>query len=62
MSAAEIIDHIRTLPPAEQAEVVTFVQNLGKAREVKFATDVEATTAGDGVIRQHEEVFQKLSQ
>jgi hypothetical protein len=40
MSATEVIELIKKLPPDEQAEVEAFLRNGdGKAKEIKFASD-----------------------
>ena len=67
MSALEVIERIKALPPKEKALVVEFVHQLdtqpsGSRKEVRFATDEEAKAAGDKVLKQHSEVFRKLAQ
>lgn len=63
MSAAEVIDQIKALPPAEKAAVVEFVRALDQnPRQIKFASDEQAKEAGDRAVKQYEKVFRKLAQ
>ena len=64
MSAAEVIEQIKALPPAEKAQVLDFVRTLqvDKSTGIKFASDEQAKEAGDRVVKQYEEVFRKLAQ
>ena len=65
VSAAEIIEQIKALPPDEKAAVVDFVNKLEAgappAKTVRYATPEQAKAAGDKVVQQHEEVFRKLA-
>jgi hypothetical protein len=63
MSAAEVIEQIKALPPAEKAAVVEFVRRLDTTpKEIKFASNEQAREAGDRAVKQYEEVFRKLAQ
>jgi hypothetical protein len=65
MSAAEVIEQIKALPPAEKAQVLDFVRTLPRVDKpvgIEFASDEQAKEAGDRVVKQYEEVFRKLSQ
>lgn len=66
MSALEIIEQIKSLPPDEKAAVVKFVHDLegeipSPARTIYYASPDQAKTAGDRVTKQYEEVFRKLA-
>ena len=65
MSASEIIEQIKTLPKDEQNQVFAFVNNSvggAAAAKVRFAQDDEAREAGDAVVAQYAEVFQRLAE
>lgn len=72
MSAAEVIEQIKRLPPRERSEVVEFVRHLAEdddakdegtpERTIRHASPTEARAAGDKVVRQYSEVFRKLSE
>ena len=66
MSALEIIEQIKALPPEEKAAVVQFIHQLenggaAPTKGVRYATPGEAEAAGGKVVRQYEEVFRKLA-
>jgi len=67
VSAAEIIEEIRKLPPPEKERVLNILQNEhaqfkpGEA-QVRFATDADFEKAADGVLRDHAELFRRLAQ
>ena len=66
MSALEVIEQIKALPPQEQAVVVGFVHQLegdevSSPKAIRFATPEESKVAGDKVVKQYEPVFRKLS-
>ena len=70
MSAADVIEQIKALPPKEKSRVVEFVRQCaaefgGEAsaeRTVCFATPAQAKAAGDKVVEQYPETFRRLSQ
>lgn len=64
MSALEVIEQIKALPPEEKAVVVDFIRKLEPppARTITFMSDERAKAAGAEVVEQYKEVFQKLSQ
>jgi hypothetical protein len=65
MSAAEVIELIKKLPPAEQAEVREFVANQSVLIEVTSApaSDTERALAiGRSYITRHPDLFRKLAQ
>ena len=66
MSAAEIIEQIKALPPEEQREVSRFVRNLPlegtSAPAFRYATDEQARAAGDAVVAEYPETFRRLAE
>jgi hypothetical protein len=65
MSALEIIEQIKALPPKEQADVVDFVRKMESSqpgKTVRYMTDEDAQAAGNKVLAQYKEVFKKLAQ
>ena len=69
MSATEVIEQIKILPPQEKARVVDFVllcadehAHASTERKFRFATPAQANAAGDKVVQQFPETFRKLSQ
>ena len=66
VSALEVIEQIKALPPEEKAAVVDFVhqlesQEVPSSRTVRYASPAQAKAAGDKAVRQYEQVFQKLA-
>ena len=62
VTAAEVIEHIRTLPPEETAKVVDFVRELDRqAKPTEYASADEAKAAGDRVVKRYERVFRALT-
>lgn len=66
MSAAEIIEQIKALPPEEQKQVSRFVRSLRmeEASEpvFRYATDEQARAAGDAVVAEYPETFRRLAE
>ena len=64
MSATEIIEQIKALPPSERAAVAKYVRTLPEEadRSVNYASSRDAAEAGKRVVSQYEDVFRKLSQ
>ena len=68
MSAAEIIEQIKALPPEEQREVSRFVTGLAVSgiadenRAVRYASDEQAREAGDAVVAEFPETFRRLAE
>jgi hypothetical protein len=66
VSALEVIEQIKALPPQEKAVVVDFVQQLqaddgSPEKSIQYATAEQAKAAGDKVVNQYENVFRKLA-
>jgi len=65
MTASEVIQQIEALPPAEQARVIDYVHKRVGAglsgKTIRFATDEESRAAGDRVVEEFAEVFERLS-
>jgi len=63
MTAREVIDQIKTLPPPERAKVVDFVHELEAGRTpVRLADDCAFTDAAKWVFGEHTDLMRKLSQ
>ena len=67
MSALEVIEQIRALPPEERAQVVDFVRQLEPdssaqvSKCIDYASPDEVKAAGDRVIEQYKNVFRRLA-
>ena len=62
VSAQEIIEHIKALPPKDKAKVVEFARSLPvPEKSIRYATAGQAKNAGDKVVRQFDSVFRKLA-
>lgn len=66
MSAAEIIEQIKALPPEGQREVLRFVRSLpveeASAPVFRYATDEQARAAGNAVVAEFPETFRRLAE
>ncbi len=63
MTAVEVIDEIKALPPQEKAKVIDFVQGLeSPQRRVRTIDPKTFEEAARSVFDQHAELMQKLSQ
>jgi hypothetical protein len=68
MSAAEIIEQIKALPPEEQREVSRFLRELapedssGENSGVRYASDEQARAAGNAVVAEYPETFRRLAE
>ena len=63
VSALEVIEEIKALPPQEKALVVDFVHRLqlDDSKAIRYATAEQSKAAGDKVVEQHENVFRRLA-
>src|ERR1051326_6422195 len=67
VSALEVIEQIKALPPQEKAVVVGFVHQLesegdSPTKSIQFATPAQSKAAGDKIVKQYQPVFKKLAQ
>lgn len=67
MSAAEIIEKIKTLTPAQQAEVAAFLRGMETSvvREdagVRYISKEEARALSQPIFEENAELFRKLAQ
>ena len=63
VSAQEIIEQIKALPPSDKTKVLDFVRNtFASDNDTRYATPEEAKAAGDAVVKQFDGVFRKLTQ
>jgi hypothetical protein len=62
VTAEEIIEQIKALPPNEKAKVIEFARSLPLAeREIRYASPQQAKIAGDKVVKQFDSTFGKLA-
>lgn len=65
MSAAEVIEMIKKLPPEERAEVYSFTENAKQAeqpRTIRYMSNADADCISEQVFDQHKELFRRLAQ
>jgi hypothetical protein len=66
MSAAEIIEQIKALPPDARREVVDFVKSADEEARaggaVRYADDKSFEAVADRVFEKHAELFKKLAE
>jgi hypothetical protein len=68
MSAQEIIEQIKALPFEEQRKLRDLMRSTATSfspfaeREIVYASDQQARSAGDAVVRQYPETFRRLAQ
>ena len=63
MSAAEIIEQIRKLPPLEQERVRAYFESQRKPQaEVASVNDAEFEKSADKALSEHAELFRRLAQ
>ena len=64
MTAAQVIEQIKTLPPQEKAAVVDFVQHLAGsdlAQERTPADQANLEGASDKILDRYDNLFRKLA-
>ena len=63
MSAAEIIELIKRLPPKEKAEVIAFIQEeQGRTADPKAVSDAEFERAAERVFVENRDLLRRLAQ
>lgn len=71
MSAAEVIELIKKLPPEEKAEVIAFVNGTAKefcaeeppqGRQVRYISKESFESVVPKIFEKHEELFRRLAQ
>jgi hypothetical protein len=65
MSATEVIELFKKLPPEEQAVVLDYVQSsspCASAKQVRYATDEEFDAVTDRVFKENSELLRRLAQ
>jgi hypothetical protein len=62
MSAAEIIELIKKLPPEERAEVIAFAKAEEPARQIKYADNEAFERAAKKVFAENKELLRRLAQ
>jgi hypothetical protein len=63
MTAREIIDQIKTLPSAERAQVLAFLNEMRRQQEstVRIASEQTFAEAAEWTFARHAELLRKLS-
>ena len=63
MSALEIIEQIKALPPKEQAEVLDFVRNMNgsPAPQIKYADPNTIAASSEKIFDRYDDLFRKLA-
>jgi hypothetical protein len=66
VSAAELIEQIKALSPAESEIIRNFVLNGGadsqESRDIKYMSDEKANQAAARVFQEHDELLRRLAQ
>jgi hypothetical protein len=62
MTAHEVIDQIKAMPPEEQAKVIDFIEEVKSSQRVKDADDRSFAAAAGWAFTEHAELMRKLSQ
>jgi hypothetical protein len=68
MSAAEIIEQIKALPPAEQQAVAEFVESLPSVEQataqssIRYADLGRVKAVAEGIFDENGELFRKLAE
>jgi hypothetical protein len=68
MTADEVIEQIKALPPIEQQRVIAYVRESDQLslreteKSVRYTDAKAAKAAGDKVVAQYTDVFRRLSQ
>jgi hypothetical protein len=65
MSAAEIIEMIEKLPPAEKAEVIAYVRNASLPsgeKQIRYMSDEKFNEVAPKVFEKHRELLRRLAQ
>ena len=63
MSALEIIEQIKALPPKEQAEVFDFVRNMNgsSAPQITYADPKTVAANSERIFDKYDDLFRKLA-
>ena len=61
MSAAEVIEQIKALPPEEKAQVLDFVLTIERKRPEKLDSQTR-DAAVERIFNRYDELFKKLAQ
>jgi hypothetical protein len=67
MSAAEVIEMIKKLPPEERAAVAAYVKNeaseaLPDERKIRYVSDEKFAEVAPKVFEKHQDLFRRLAQ
>jgi len=62
MTAHEVINQIKALPPEERAKVIDFVEAVKAGNSHAGSADKDFAAAADWAFKEHTELMRKLSQ
>ena len=62
MTAREVIDQIKALPPEERARVIDFIEEVRAQEHVRYADQKNFEDAAAWTLKEHAELMRKLSQ
>ena len=67
MSAAEVIEMIKKLPPEQKAEVIAFAKNAGSEatsteRKIRYVSNEKFDKIMPKVFEKHDELFRRLAE
>lgn len=62
MTAAQVIDEIKTLDPQERAKVLDLLLEIEAAQNIRYADDRTFDDAADRVMTRHSDLMRKLAQ
>ena len=62
MTAREVIEQIKALPPEERARVIDFVEEVRALQHVRYADRQSFDEAAAWTLSEHAELMRKLSQ
>lgn len=62
MSAAQIIEEIKALPPEEKAQVVEFVNEIRNQPQVQYMDEKTFAAAADAVFEKYPDLLKRLAE
>ena len=62
MTAADVIDQIKTLDPQERAKVLDLLLEIEAAQKIVYMDDQSFDQASDRVLKRHADLLRKLAQ
>ena len=62
MTAADVIDQIKTLDPQERAKVLDLLLEIEAAQKIVYMDDQSFDQASDRVLKRHADLLRKLAE